>query len=163
MEESCQVGMSAKQRGRRDSHAGRDYPERLCSLQSWRASRPDLTVPRGTWADLIGDTALSKKLAYKLLQVPFKMTFFLRFHNEILSSHLQREEWRKSTSYHSGSHTSAIDLSSLCFYSWKRMLALLPPTCWLPKIPLQLHSECSFISKLQLQLVIAAIGLPTEL
>lgn len=86
MEESCQVGMSVKQRGRRDSHAGRDYPERLCSLQSWRASRPDLTVPRGTWADLIGDTALSKKLAYKLLQVPFKMTFFLRFHNEILAA-----------------------------------------------------------------------------
>lgn len=111
---------------------GTDHPARLCSL-SRLFSRADLITPEEP--DLIADPAWSKSLDYRLPDVPFKINFSV-IPQPDTSSHLQREEWSKRTPHHPRSHTSDVDLCSLCFCSWKRVLALPPPTCWLPKIPL---------------------------
>lgn len=108
-------------------------PSQLCSLLSWRFSRADLITPEEP--DLIADPAWSKSLGYRPPDVPFKINFSVIPQRDT-SSHLQREEWSRRTSQHSSSHTSDADPRSLCFCSWKRALALPPPTCRLPQIPL---------------------------
>lgn len=116
--------------------AGRDYPERLCSLQSYRVSTPDLTMPWGTWSDLRWHCS-EWDVGLETASSPFRDEFFCD--SISISSHLQREERSKRISCHFGSHTPATDLCS-----WKRLLALPPPTCRLPQIPLQPHGQrCS--------------------